>query len=114
MNLYAASQPASSQTSTDCDGVDVTLDPSAAPLMRLHSRAHSAGLNGCDGGPMSWPEFRLRGLISIGGRGETWAMGEALRGIIRRPVGRRVVQRARFRVSPPYQMSALLHAGQAR
>src|ERR1700704_4914217 len=85
MNLYAASQPASSQTSTDCDGVDVTLDPSAAPLMRLHSRAHSAGLNGCDGGPMSWPEFRLRGLISIGGRGETWAMGEALRGIIRRP-----------------------------
>jgi len=37
-------------------------------------------LNGCDGGPMSWPEFRLRGLISIGGRGETWAMGEALRG----------------------------------
>jgi hypothetical protein len=76
-------------------------------------RAHSAWLNARDDGPMS-AVIGCRGLISIGGRGETWPMGEALRGIIRRPVGRRVVQRARFRVSPPYQMSALLHAGQAR
>jgi hypothetical protein len=49
-------------------------------------RAHSAWLNRCDGGPMS-AVTGCRGLISIGGRGETWPMGEALRGIIRRPVG---------------------------